>query len=589
MRRGVPSAIVALALVVGTAACGGGAPSSGSSAVRAAQPGTIQGWIFADAAGAVVLGRTEAAPGGATVLANASIALEETPAGAKATELARQATTDAKGFASFSGVRAGLWTLKVGPSTFPLTIIGGATLVWGSYAVTRTAALAAAKAKAGALDAARSFVLSPQTPLPAGVTIAPALGNDDGDADASLELKTTAPAWFFYVDVASDLRFQHATKFILVDAETGAVAAKDEMSWPSINGGSFYGSAGRNMDSPDAIQKPPKRPGATPPPVTTIEPAGARPAYLAPVEDHVPGCPYPSTYALIIQGSDEGSMADDAKSIKDLFGHGGIPPAGVRSWKPHDHSQPVDEVRAEFKKIQDEATSCDSIFIYITGHGTRGGSVKLDTDATSKDGIPRIFENLTAGAFNFSKCRACHITIIIDSCYSGKMLNAFKAQLEPLTGRKAIVMSASDATHQSGAYEWWNPKGRSGGAFTDALVDSFNAKAKGGGTVDLGRAFDDANTRRDLPGPDGHRGAAADDPAGDAAGHLDDAASGDRRPAAVVALIHRDVRIGPLDDRVQDRDRRPARRTAPLFLVASGAMRQHLGPTAARRPERLLP
>jgi hypothetical protein len=74
------------------------------------------------------------------------------------------------------------------------------------------------------------------------------------------------------------------------------------------------------------------------------------------------------------------------------------------------------------------------------------------------------------------------------------MLNEFKAIFTPLIGRKVVVMASSDASHESGSYAWSNPRGRTGGAFTNAFMDSFNDLAKGGGSVDLGKAFDNANT-----------------------------------------------------------------------------------------------
>ena len=482
---GVATVLVALSAT----ACG----SAPASPARRTPTGAIQGYLFAGPSGDVVLARTEIAPAGTTPLAATSVTLDESPVDAKPTATSRDAKTDAKGFVSLSGVPAGQWTLHVPRGTgaaaaaFPLLIVPDATLTWGAGTVSRAAAFAIAQKTIGALPADKTFVLAPQTLLPAGVVIRPALGNDDGDADTSLELKTAGPQWFFYADLAAGSRFQHATKFVLVDGETGAVTMKDESSWPSLNGATYYATAAKNVDSPDALVKPAIRPGATPPVKSRLEPNGARPAFLAPGEDHVPGCTNPMTYSLVIQGSDEGSMENDREGILDNVVKG----ATQHVWTPSPGAHPVAEVQALWAKIQAAATPCDSVVIYITAHGTRGGAAKLETDLVSKDGIPVGFESFTASTLNFKSCKACHILIIIDTCYSGKMLNDFAKILQPLPGRKATVMSATDATHESGAYEWYNLKGRTGSAFTNAVVDAWKS---GGQAPNPQQVFNDANT-----------------------------------------------------------------------------------------------
>ena len=467
-------------------ACGGGPPAS---SVPGAPTGSVQGYLFAGSGGTVVLGRSQTPPSGATPIANAALTLEDSPVDAKATVPARDGKTDANGFVTFTGVPAGLWALHVPQSggvaaTFALTVIPNATITWGAPTVSRSQALDAARKAIGSLRAEGAFVLAPQSPLPAGVSITPALGNDDGDADPSLEVKTSTVQWFFYADLASGARFQHPTKFVLVDAETGVATAKDESSWPLINGATFYASSTKNIDTPDALMRPPKRPGATPPVTRVVDPAGPRPGLLAPYGDHVPGCTKATTYSLLIQGSDEGPMEHDIANIESTFAKG----TTEYLWKPSPGSHPLDEVQRLWKKIQDQATECDSVFIYITAHGTRGGVAKLETDLVSKDGTPALFQSFGARTLDFQHCRACHILIIIDACYSGKMLNDFAKILQPLPGRKATVISAADATHESGAYTWWNLKGSTGGAFTNAITDAFS-----GGTTDPANAFDKAN------------------------------------------------------------------------------------------------
>ncbi len=454
-------------------------------------PAGADGFVFSGLKG-VTLGRDEKAPDGLAPLSSADVELVAAPAGRAATSAAT-GKTDAKGFASFANVAAGLYRLRVkapsGTTEFPLTLVGGATLRWGAYPVARERAFDIAKAQvASAIREDLTFIASPPTPLPAGVVVGPSMGNDDGEKDASLERKIPRPEWFFYVDPFTDQKFQHLTKFVFVDAESGAVTTKDASSWPALNGHSYYGNPDTLPDHPDALLKPPPRTSQK------QTPAMPAPRLAAPiVADHVPGCTQSTTYALIIGGADEGPINADIKQIKDVFGHGGIPPASVRQWTPTPNSSPVAEVRALWDQIKAAATPCDHLFVFITAHGTRGGAAKLETDRV-KDGIPVDFESFTASTLDWGNCRACHITIIIDACYSGRMVDQFKTIFTPLTGRKVVVMSSSDSRHESGSYTWYNLKGRTGGAFTNAFMDAFNDLAKGGATVNLGTAFDNANT-----------------------------------------------------------------------------------------------
>ena len=167
------------------------------------QTGGAQGYIFVsdNAAGqggatgdnfahdGFLLSRTETAPTGYRPLSNTAVTVSDAIYDGEPPAVDVTAKTDAKGFVAISGLTAGRKYLKI-PTTsgktvrFPLTAIGGATVLWGQPAVTRSAALA--KAQDAVKDFIRqgdTYILSPQTPVPAGVEVAPALGNDDGVID----------------------------------------------------------------------------------------------------------------------------------------------------------------------------------------------------------------------------------------------------------------------------------------------------------------------------------------------------------------------------------------------------------------------
>jgi len=344
-----------------------------------------------------------------------------------------------------------------------------------------------------------------------------------------------------------------------VDAESGGITVRDASSWPAVNGLSYYASAGLNLGSPDALLLPDTQAAARvsgdddaiiasafapgrfvvvdgehmfdgtreeaeailhgrvvrgdhDKPVAETEgvspnalpsardsdtsSVSARlPGLAAPLADHVPGCTTSTTYALLIQGADDSAMNRDMERIKEMFGRGGIPAALVSEAKPG-AERPLDEIKAKWQRIKAQATRCDHVFIYITAHAANNGMAIIDTPRKYKDGTPVEWDGLAASDFDFGNCRACHITIIIDTCFSAKALTAFRARLEPLTGRKAFIMSATDANNEAMYFMRFDPTGATGGAFTTALVTSFNEQVEmsGGGNVSLGTVFDNANT-----------------------------------------------------------------------------------------------
>ena len=454
---------------------------------RPSEPRSADGWRV----GGVALTKDTTAPAGFAPF-NQGVEIDDAATNA----FVQQAKPDSQGLVKLANLPAGRYKIRVltaTPQDFPLTVIGGATVRWGSYPVSRIAAFETAKRAAGSfVRDGTTLVASPPTPLPAGVIVSPALGDDDGKQSSVLETTVQKPSWFFYMDPFTDLKFHHPTKYVFVDAESGQATVKDATSWPSFNHMNYYRPSDTLASSTDLLLTP----SSTPPSATGPTPArnAPMPRALAPMFDHVPGCTDAKTYALLVEGADEGPIRADMDQIKTFFGHGGIPAASVRQWRPTAGKSPRTEINAMWAQIKAEATPCDYVFIFVSSHGNPNGNEQLETDATNKDGSPVGYESWSPKYLDWNGCKACHITIIIDACYSGRTLQDLKAVFSPMTGRKVVIMASSDARHESGSYTWYNPRGRTGGAFTNALVDSFNAQSAGGATVSLGKVFDDANT-----------------------------------------------------------------------------------------------
>jgi hypothetical protein len=504
--------------------------------------GALSGFAFVGADNTVSLGRSPAPPAGAQGAADATVSVGSS-----------SSKTDGAGAFTITNIPAGLGTLHVATGTgtagdFPVTVFGGATAQLGAPAVTRADAQAAVMKALATItrDPKATIIIGPQEPLPAGTTIAPAYGDDNGEPSEALNYTARTEQWFVYVDPDATARYQHPVEFFFVDAATGTVTKLDETSWPLINGLGYYGSRDADTKSPDLMVGPPVLSG---PKSTAIRPAPR--AQAAAIRDagdsasahtletadrnirahmmlaSMPAAPARTstlnfvgradlsqvqntatsngggtTYALIIEGADESDENADIQNIPGLFGHGGIPVASVQFSKPSDsvglngpgRSPRMDEVMADFKKDCGAAQPNDTLFIYITGHGLKNGGVQLDSNGVDKFGIPVTFETLMANSFNFSGCKACHIIIIIDACYSGKMASQFNDILKKKGCVNYTIISATDSTHESRGIPSWYPGVATGGYFTNKLISAFSdqAAANPTGTVDLTQAFQTA-------------------------------------------------------------------------------------------------
>jgi hypothetical protein len=449
--------------------------------------GKVEGTVLVDQDGVLSLASSDPPSPGQEPLIDGKITVSGTQT---------SALTDASGHFTIEGVEPGSKALliesttngagalpPIAPIDVPVTVIADATIVPGPRPISREQARDVVLALLGAdFDPAEGFLYVTQQPLPAGVILQPALGNDDGAPDGALDVVLAAESWLVLADPKPHLRFQHDVVQALVSSTTGVVQVLDRGSWLELNGGSFYAPPALDALSPDAMVFPDGAAGGSSVPATA--PVDAAPDMGA-IASHVPGCASNKTYAVIIGGADDYSLRKDLTNIRTVFGHGGVPAAFLSSFQaPSLH--PVDDVTALFDAQCAATTECDTLFVYISAHGNPGGSAQLETTRTEKDGTPVIFDSFLVSQLNFAACKACHIIVIIDTCYSGKAIPGLQAKLQPLTGREALVLTATDATHQSVAFSWYNLGRSSGGKFTNELVEAAQT------AVDMSAAFDTA-------------------------------------------------------------------------------------------------
>jgi hypothetical protein len=472
--------------------CGGG--GGGGTSTNSALVGNLEGYAFLQG-GTITLRNSPTAPAGSTSLAGATVTVDA---------FTGTTTTDAAGHFLLRDVPVGQKRLHVTPQPagaapldIPVTVLGGATLQVGTFTVSRQQAVDAAKQALAAPDPTALRILAPQQPLPTGTLLEPALGNDSGQPDPALSYTSPSPQWLVYVDHAPDQRFQHPVSYVLVDAETGAATVRDASSWPRINGVSIYADDDKNAAAPDLVQV-----GTRKAEITRTAAAEIATVARSIGRDHVLGTTDPKTYALLIDGNSRSDMEADFNNVKaSLFGPNGLSGAvEVKEWSPP-LSGTVDartEVKQLFNQICAQARPGDTILVYVTSHGSKLGGIYLQQgvesdESTTKDEVIYPFLDLDT-----SRCAACHVVFIIDTCYSGAAMVDMVAKSPPHAGQKLSMLVSSTSQETSGGItnrinaETGKTKG---GLFTNAFLSSLKdfSQANGGAQQsNLQSIFDNA-------------------------------------------------------------------------------------------------
>jgi hypothetical protein len=424
--------------------CGGG----GGRSVDTTSTGGVDGFLFQDASGNLILARTRTPPAGTTPVADATVAI--------VAEGGRQVRTGADGRFALDRIPAGLYTLRLTPPTaapldVPVTIVGGASVTLGEPAVSRASALQKAKdalAGAGVLGLGAAAILAPQQPLPTGVLVVPRFQAARIDAAVAGARTLTAPSWFFFVDLAPGQPFAHDVHFVFVDSATGEVQTQRTTSWPTFNAQHFYADAVQNQKIADLIQ--PGRHIAPPrdTPAKTVPPAVATGRQASTTKLH----------QLFIYGYTESAPVYNPTQF---WGHGGIPVGGGRNeravWQEIGLGDSLRETAiAAMKRIVDAASPGDTVLLDISTHGgvDSDGRYFMWAPSARRIGLvetaARVFgsgipvlesEMLRIEDLDLPATRACNLVVLAGTCYSGHWVFYARAALD-LQGKTVTVFAA---------------------------------------------------------------------------------------------------------------------------------------------------
>ena len=473
--------------------CGGG--GDGGSSTNPALLGRAEGYAFLQS-GIIVLSNSPTPPAGATALSGATITVDGKSG---------SVTTDSTGHFTVADVPVGQRKLHLsgGGTTLdvPLTVIGAATIPIGTFVVSRTQAIDAAKTAVAGLGSLANFqILAAQQPLPSGAVVKPALGDDDGKDSTALTVTTATAQWFVFVDQQPGARFQHPAVFVFIDANTGAVTTRSVSSWPRINSVHHYSDDDKNATAQDLVQVGTRKVLPTSGSQVVSDLQRIKPRLVT--RDHVAGATNPKTYALLIDGNSRSDMFADLDNVqRQLFGPSGLSgQSEIKTWSPPEtvNLNAVKQIKILFDDICAKARPEDTVLIYISSHGSKSGAIYIQQGIQSDESVTEDDFLFPYIDLNTSKCAACHVIFIVDTCYAGASMVDMAVKSPPHAGQKLTYIAASSSAETSGGitrYAHARTGKAAGGVFTNAFLNGLKdfSEANGGANQgNLQRIFDDA-------------------------------------------------------------------------------------------------
>jgi hypothetical protein len=405
--------------------------------------------------------------------------------------LAFSATTGADGFFELQNVPTGFYTLEADVDPVleqPVTVLRGATVVLGDYPVARDTALSTvttALALDPNTDTRPWMLVMAHHPLPTGTVIIPALGNADGIDTPNDYLRLDSPKWFVFCDLNSTLKWNHEAVYALVDAATGELETFTRYSWPLLNGVEYYGSQEVNVTGQDTAYLPlePAVPEGEGEGAKVVQ-AEARPEErLVTAAAAPPCCTDPKTYALMVRGHDDEVTEEDIDDVQNALGEGLLPGELVLESYDSCGDEPEKKFLEKFRQVCALTRPCDTLMLYITAHGTRGGA-KLEHGAfecsTKAFGEQADFDTLGPGEIPWEECAACNLVLMVDACYSGGYADARQqTRFNGMTGKKVAVFTATSTMKEAGSYGRAHLLRETGSVFTGRFEDSVDSLVDG--------------------------------------------------------------------------------------------------------------
>lgn len=254
------------------------------------------------------------------------------------------------------------------------------------------------------VDSDRALVHVHAEPLQPGVDLRAYLPEALGEGTP---IEVTSESWLVWIDDEPGAFFDHATRFVLVDCETGEASVQDQRWWPMLDGQALF------ID-PYVYEERAARSGAL------GEDSQASAADVT--CDGKPG------KALVINGFEEGQTLGDslergAQDMRAVLGaagfettyHGPVGNDGVAG------PATTPALEAWFDKAAKELKPGDTLVVYLAGHGTT-----IDGQVPRNDGWAGGVSEVTLRRWLAKIDECVNVIVMIESCKSGSFVDGLQ-------------------------------------------------------------------------------------------------------------------------------------------------------------------
>ena len=314
-----------------------------------------------------------------------------------------------------------------------------------------------------------------------------------GAADEVME-----DAYFFWVDDHAGSLFAHATRYVFVGVADGKVTVLEHAMWPVIDGKAVFGE-GKRDSLPEGADLVFESRELTNGRGRTASGIGVAASGLADFNDCEEGTPPPNFYSVLVAGGGSGAayMTEDIDDMAKAVTRFGYPSAGDTVGNASlkidagNDPQAFAKFHAQLNWLASTARCCDRVLIYVISHGTRMVRVKFpdgrevwcnltNQDETGKTDTKTITDfcvddngvsvawpktgtpgasvdlkhwglvigdrllwddlGLMSLAAWLKAIPSCHVTVIIDACFSGGMSDP----LLGVEGVQNVITSTGD-------------------------------------------------------------------------------------------------------------------------------------------------
>lgn len=294
----------------------------------------------------------------------------------------------------------------------------------------------------------RVVVLGTSEPLDAGDRIVAYHPHPERVAEVALEAESGS--WFFWIDDDPRARFDHPSRFVIVDRESGELTTVDARWWPTLDGVAVWDDAAYASEV-DWVY-------------ADVEGAMEARRGLVPQPSPIADCTAGGGHAIVINGfkpdeTGKEHFAKDGANMNDALTDAGLDTTyfGPVDAEGVDSEFTLDAVDGWFTQKAAELGPGDTLVVYVSAHGFVSDIADWHDGETWLGGIfetdlERWLAKLDPGV---------NVVVMLDGCHAGGMLDSLTcvADLAVTATDEASssyfdVDDARDSNPQDNGSEW---------------------------------------------------------------------------------------------------------------------------------------